>query len=120
MATPDTHAIVTVSGRQLGSYQIISFPPRMTQVASTILGLRLAGALWWFWEVRGYHTQGRRWLAGALAQPDGGSPLARVTALNRLAYLAQRQDDYVAARTYLAESLPLRQALRDKRCIAEA
>ena len=50
-----------------------------------MLGLRLAGALWWFWDIRGYRTEGRVWLA-------------RARALNRLAFLTQRQDDYAASR----------------------
>src|SRR3990170_4890443 len=36
-------------------------------------GLRMAAALWWFWYVRGYFSDGRRWLERALAgaaKPD--------------------------------------------------
>jgi predicted ATPase/class 3 adenylate cyclase len=36
------------------------------------LGLRLASALWWFWHVRGYTSEGRSWLEGLLAMAGGG------------------------------------------------
>jgi predicted ATPase/DNA-binding XRE family transcriptional regulator len=31
------------------------------------IGLKLAGALWWFWENRGLLTEGRAWIEGMLA-----------------------------------------------------
>ena len=31
------------------------------------VALRLGGALWWFWSMRGYYSEGRRWLEEALA-----------------------------------------------------
>ena len=31
------------------------------------VALRLGGALCWFWSMRGYHSEGRRWLEEALA-----------------------------------------------------
>jgi non-specific serine/threonine protein kinase len=42
--------------------------------------LRLAGAMWWFWHVRGHFTAGREWSERALARgrsgaDDGWSPL---------------------------------------------
>src|SRR5439155_21842661 len=30
------------------------------------LALRLSGVLWWFWNIRGYWSEGRRWLEAAL------------------------------------------------------
>jgi len=31
--------------------------------------LRLAGALWWFWYLRGYFSEGKAWLEQVLALP---------------------------------------------------
>src|SRR5262249_53099912 len=39
-------------------------------------GLRLAGTLWEFWYLRGYNSEGRDWLEGALARGEG-PPAAR-------------------------------------------
>jgi predicted ATPase len=71
------------------------------------LGLRLAGALWYFWQVQGHLNEGRAWLEGLLAladAPDQGSvtPMAWAEALNCAAWLAYIQTDYAAA-THMAE-----------------
>ncbi len=52
--------------------------------------LRLAGALWRFWSVRGYVSEGRRWLreAVALTTAGGEGVAARTTALRGAALLA--------------------------------
>src|SRR5260370_22808951 len=44
--------------------------------------LRFCGALWWFWYLRGYWSEGRRWLEGAigLAQAEDSTE-ARARAL---------------------------------------
>lgn len=45
---------------------------------ATEQGLRLAGALWHFWEMRGAQAEGYRWIRAALAQStESGIPRAR-------------------------------------------
>ena len=52
-------------------------------------GLRLVGALWWFWYTRGYFSEGRAWLAQALARDDTAAPgEARARALQGAGVLA--------------------------------
>jgi predicted ATPase len=56
------------------------------------LGLRLAGALWRFWWMRGYYDEGRRWLEAALAK-DSRASAARAKALEAVGWLADDQGD---------------------------
>jgi predicted ATPase/Tfp pilus assembly protein PilF len=57
------------------------------------LALRLGGALWWFWWMRGHLSEGRRWLEEALAVEGRGSPEARAMALAGVGNLAFEQGD---------------------------
>jgi len=51
------------------------------------LGLRLAGALWRFWEKHGHYREGRRWLEKALGKDGGASGAARAKALEGFGWL---------------------------------
>ena len=82
--------------------------------------LCLAAALWRFWEVRGYLTEGRRWLEGLLALPGDVSPHLRAKALNSAGVLAQRQSAYDAAQALYEASLTIRRELHDQRGMAAA
>ena len=82
--------------------------------------LCLAAALWRFWEVRGYLTEGRRWLERLLAVPADVHPSLRAKALNSAGVLAQRQSDYEAARLLYEASLSIREELQDQRGMAAA
>jgi predicted ATPase/transcriptional regulator with XRE-family HTH domain len=71
------------------------------------LGLRLVGALGRFWAIRGHASEGRRWIAGALAlAPVAAAPL-RAQALFAAGQLASNQGDYEAARAAYEASLAL-------------
>ncbi|MBI3536368.1 MAG: tetratricopeptide repeat protein [Chloroflexi bacterium] len=72
-------------------------------------GLRLASALWRFWDVRGYLSEGRKWLSSLLSQPNIETidPLIKAKALNAAGRLALYQSDFVAASVLYKSSLPL-------------
>ena len=57
------------------------------------LGLRLAGALRWFWHGHGHYGEGRSWLEEALSRDSRASVAARVKALSAVGWLAMDQDD---------------------------
>jgi tetratricopeptide (TPR) repeat protein len=69
-------------------------------------GLRLAGALGWYWHFRGHWAEGRRWLAQVLARPEG-DPEARARALCAAGLLAWAQDEYAEAEEKLRAGLDL-------------
>ena len=71
--------------------------------------LRMCGALWRFWAVRGHYASGRDWIEKALARP-GGSASARALTANGGGNLASEQGDYPAAEAWYAESLALLRA----------
>jgi len=83
------------------------------------LALRLAGALEWFWIMRGYLSEGRRWLEALLALPASSTVAAtvRAKALSTSGYLAHLQGDQAMARPLLPESLTLFREVGDKRGI---
>jgi predicted ATPase/DNA-binding winged helix-turn-helix (wHTH) protein len=85
------------------------------------LGLRLAAALWRFWWLRGYLSEGRTLLVGRLASSSGTRSLAaRSMALNGAGILAWQQGDYPASRALQEESLAIRRELGDRRAIASS
>jgi predicted ATPase/DNA-binding SARP family transcriptional activator/DNA-binding CsgD family transcriptional regulator len=90
-------------------------------------GLRLAGALFWFWFHRGYLSEGRRWLGGALATEEGigglpapASSAARAKTLCGAGLLAWMQGDQAAASSRLGESVTLWRKAGEKQGLAQA
>ena len=84
------------------------------------IGLRLGGALWRFWEMRGHLSEGRRWLDAVLGGSGDAPASARATALSGAGTLAFRQGDYGQATALHEEALALRRELGDKRGIASS
>ncbi|NTV62959.1 MAG: tetratricopeptide repeat protein, partial [Oscillochloris sp.] len=78
-------------------------------------GLRLAGALWRYWYMRGMLCEGRRWLEQLLALPPTGSPSVRAHALDGLGILAWRQGEYAQAEVWLDAALALYRAAPNRR-----
>jgi predicted ATPase/class 3 adenylate cyclase len=83
------------------------------------MGLRLAGALWWFWCRRSYLSEGRTWLKNMLGLP-GALELKqlRAKALTGASGLAWLQGDYLAACALSEESITLWRELGNKQDLA--
>jgi predicted ATPase/transcriptional regulator with XRE-family HTH domain len=96
-------------------------------------GLRLAVALWWFWQLRGHMAEGRQWLerllaldeAGGELDDDGALPVPRersalrAKALEAAGNLASKQDDYNRAWELLERSLALYREQENRSGIAD-
>lgn len=83
-------------------------------------GLRLAVALWRFWEIRNHFGEGLRWLEEALARATGAPPPLRALALNAAGNLARDSNRPAQARAYHEASLALRRALGDVLGVAKS
>ncbi len=91
--------------------------------SSMEMTLRLGGALSQFWQVHGHWSEGRKYLARALAveASPGGNRVAafvRAKALIAAAHLSFVQSDYPRTEALCKESLALYRELRDQRGIA--
>ena len=69
--------------------------------------LRLSAALWRFWRIRGYLSEGRDGLAGALALPGSVASPVRADALWKLGYMLFFLGEYDAARDRIEQSVAL-------------
>jgi tetratricopeptide (TPR) repeat protein len=76
------------------------------------IALRLTGALGWFWDIHGHLSEGRDWLAKALALGRPASA-ARAQALASAGLLAADHNDLSAAQAFFAEALELYHELGD-------
>ena len=82
-------------------------------------GLRLVGALWYFWFQRGLTGEARRWLTRAL-DSAASQGRARAQALLGAGTLAWRQGDCPTARAYLDDSVERWRDVGDPLGLAEA
>lgn len=77
-------------------------------------GLRLAGALWEFWALRGQYSEGQAFLAEALARPGADvRSRERAKALNAAGVLATYQGDKEAIQALHTEALAIYQEVGD-------
>lgn len=76
-------------------------------------GLRLGAALWRFWQLRGYLSEGRRWLEEIFAQTRDVLPVLRAPVLLGAGTLALDQGDYQQAKAWFEEGLRLHRAAHD-------
>lgn len=81
--------------------------------------LRLAGALHWFWYLRGHYNEGRRWLEAALATPMAAEDtLVNAKTLAGAGVLAFSQGNFQAARDLLGKSVAIGRARNDSTTVA--
>ena len=86
-----------------------------------VVGLRLAGKLEWFWEIRGQFAEGSGWIARLLAVAPPGEPtedhaVAHLTAGN----LAYHEAAYEVAEAHYRKALAIVQRLGQRQRIARA
>src|SRR5262249_50032241 len=84
-------------------------------------GLRLAGALFPFWNIRGYYKEGREWLRSILdLEWAQARTRTRAKALNCAGGLADNEGDSASARSLHEESLAIRREIEDRPGIANS
>jgi Tfp pilus assembly protein PilF len=83
------------------------------------IDVRLAAALWRYWDVRGYLTEGRHYLAGTLQRTSEPSQ-ERAQVLYGASVLAWRQGDFKPAQSYLEECLTVSEEVAYRRGRADA
>ena len=77
--------------------------------------LTLAGALAPFWEIRGFLTEGRRWLEQALAgAPAAGEPASELRAVLSAGNLAHMQGRFEQARAHYETGVVLARTIGDQ------
>ncbi|HET9494707.1 MAG TPA: tetratricopeptide repeat protein [Chloroflexia bacterium] len=78
----------------------------LSDVGDAGVGLRLAGALGWYWEHKGHFAEGWRWLHDVIASVDDTDRSSvRGRALYALGMLAEERGDIDTARNALEESV---------------
>ena len=82
-------------------------------------GLRIAGALSWYWQHRGHFADGRGWLERLLSAPQPATePAVRIRALLPMGDLALMQGHRDVAETAWQEAVDLAREIQDRRLLA--
>jgi predicted ATPase/DNA-binding CsgD family transcriptional regulator len=77
--------------------------------------LRLAGALWSYWEKRGHWAEGLQWLQTALALPDNQDLRVRAEALIGMAILHRERSEFASAARAAEDALLVRRRFGNER-----
>ena len=84
-------------------------------------GLRIAAAIWRFWQQRGHLIEGRQWVAGLLSLPSAADPtLTRGRAVSAAGSLAYWQNDLPEAERLYQESLTVARTSGDATAVFDA
>ena len=78
-------------------------------------GVRLVVALWWFWLIRSYLSEGRRWAEAAVEASQSVTPVLRANALYCAGILAIFQGDRTQGRAWAEAALALARKVGDDR-----
>jgi non-specific serine/threonine protein kinase len=78
-------------------------------------GLKMAGALAWFWHSKGHLSEGNLWLEKLLASGIGTQGKERAKALRASSILSTGTGDYIRARAFAESSIQLYREVGDKR-----
>lgn len=83
-------------------------------------GLKMAGALAWFWHSKGHLSEGNLWLEKILASGIGTHGKERAKALRASSILATDTGDYIRARALAESSIKLYREIGDKQGVGMA
>jgi predicted ATPase/transcriptional regulator with XRE-family HTH domain len=78
-------------------------------------GLKMAGALAWFWHNKGHLSEGNLWLEKTLTSGIGIQGKERAKALRASSILSTGAGDYIRARSFAESSIKLYQEMGDNR-----
>jgi predicted ATPase/transcriptional regulator with XRE-family HTH domain len=78
-------------------------------------GLKMAGALAWFWHSKGHLSEGNLWLEKILASGIGTQGKERAKALRASSILSTDTGDYIRARAFAESSIKLCRKIGDNR-----
>ncbi|HET9587339.1 MAG TPA: tetratricopeptide repeat protein [Anaerolineales bacterium] len=78
-------------------------------------GLKMAGALAWFWHSKGHLSEGNLWLEKLLASGIGTQGKERAKALRASSILLTGTGDYIRARAFAESSIKLYREIGDDR-----
>lgn len=93
----------------------------LSEKGDAAIGLEIVGRLFWFWNLRGYFTEGRRWLKAALQTADESSDTAAwAKALYADGGLAFLRAEYEEAQSRLKDSVDKFEGLGERGAVGYA